>query len=66
MTERLVNVFYWIANSIALLLLFGAATVGWAEFLWQAGSYTLTIILAAAALAAWIAGRIFLFLSTGR
>lgn len=66
MTERLVNVFYWIANSIALLLLFAAATIGWAEFLWQAGSYVLTIIFAAAAIAAWIAGRIFLFLSTGR
>lgn len=66
MTERLVNVFYRIANSIALLLLFASATVGWAEYLWQAGSYTLTIVFAAAAFAAWVAGRIFLFLATGR
>jgi len=66
MTERFVNIFYWIANSIALLSLFAAAMIGWAEFLWQAGSYTLTIIFAAAAFAAWLAGRIFLFLSTGR
>jgi hypothetical protein len=66
MTERLVNVVYRFANSIALLLLFAAATIGWAEFLWQAGSYPLTIIFAAAAFAAWLAGRIFLFLSTGR
>jgi len=66
MTERLVNLFYRIANSIALLLLFAAATIGWAEFLWQAGSYTLTILFAAGSFAAWLAGRIFLFLSTGR
>lgn len=67
MTERRDTILYRIASAVALLVLYSAVIIGWSEFLWESpGDYKVTIILAAAACAIWLAGRAFYFLSTGR
>jgi Isochorismatase family len=62
-----VTMFYRVACAVALLLLYAAAIVGWAEYFRGASAnFRATIVLAGAALGVWFSARAFCFLSTGR
>jgi hypothetical protein len=62
MSERLGNVFHWMANSLATLLLLCGTLAAWHESIYGTfGRDGVTILSAFLAFAAWLSGRICLY-----
>jgi len=61
MATRLGNVLYWVANTVAILLLVVGALRGWVEYMLpvfgHSNDYSPTALLFAAATGAWLLGR---------